>query len=294
MATYGATSSSMVASKSIFIPENNSRTFLSSVLLVSARLSTTATTLTGLCRIGCGIDSIATSSLVTAPFGNGTAEHVTYLYHVPFTDYFNTNFTSSAHTVKTYFSATNESVTGLTYKLILTYQFDDTNTNTSIKTVRLPINSITGSTLPATNVYLGNYTGSIPAFDSYLPEQSKTYRDIFIEYHGNDAGAGTTAFAMRETIDNGSPSTRMLVSQSLSSTAYYYDLHNLSGSISTATTHSIRVNSTVASRFTGVYGICYVTYEYDYTGSTRILNSCILPIKDSIPYTPVRNIYIPS
>jgi hypothetical protein len=281
--------------KTIYIPETSSRVFTSVVMCMGNRIGLSANTVAAACSMSVQIDNNPTSSFHIIPQAtNLTTEHVAYQLYVPITSYFNTYFTSSVHQVRFHNRPIFETINGRTFKLICTYQCEDENITTAIKTVRLPINSVTSSTLGTSEVYLGNYTASIPAFDSYLPEVSKSYRDIFVEYHANDAGSGTTNFQLRTRIDNATSASRFVVSQSFQSAAYYYDLQTLSGSIDTSTTHSIRVASTVASRFTGLCGILYCTYEYNYTGSTNVLNSLILPVENADSFTVVRISGMPS
>lgn len=245
------------------------------------------------------IDNQPTASWTSPSLRSQTIEQISYTQFVSSSDYFNSYFTSSEHNLKFLISSPTTNTIGAAFKLICGYQYDDTAQTRAVKTVRLPINSITASVLGTSQVYLGNYTASIPALDSFLPENNKTYRDIFVEYHANDASAATTNFQLRSKIDTAASASRFTVSQSLQSAAYYYEIESLSGSIDTATTHSIRLASSLANRFSNIGGILYVTYEYDYT-SSRILNSNIYSMGDANLYAPQsseaffrKRIYIP-
>lgn len=271
--------------KRIDIPELSSRTFTDVVLQFHGRNSglESSTAHAGY-TMSIQIDSQPTESFTCPDIISNTPEQVSWFYFATASAYFNTYFTASAHNVRFGLYSSNTRTIAQSFKLLCNYQFDDATTTTSIKTVRLPINSVTSSLLGTTRQYLGNYTASIPALDIYLPESSKTYRDIFVEYHANDAAAAATNFQLRTQIDTATSASRYTVSQSLQSAAYYYDIETLSGSISTATTHSIQVASNLANRFTGLGGILYVTYEYDYTGSNTILNSNIYTFGNASNY----------
>ena len=272
------------ATKRIFIPEVSSRTFQNVILQYHARndgldITTAASAYT----VSIQIDNNPSQSFTTQTLSNSNPEQISFSYYFSASAYFQTYFTSSTHNVTCFAkNISGPNSIGQTFKLISTYAFNDTNTVSSIKTVRLPINSITASALTTTEVYLGNYTASIPALDTYLPEISKSYKDIFIEYHSNDAATATTNFNLKTRIDTNASASRFTVSQSLQSSPYYYDIQTLSGSINTATTHSIRVASSLTSRFTGLCGILTATYEYDYTGSTTILNSNIYSLGEPL------------
>lgn len=269
--------------KTIYIPENINRTFDDAMLQVHTRNDGQG----GASQFGfissIQIDSNPTESISYGTIVNNTPEQISGTFLQSVRSYFNTYFTSSRHNVKWYFrssgapDSTNQ--IGTTAKILLTYSFEDADVTTSIKTIRLPINTISAATLTTSEVYLGNHTGSIPSLDAYLPEVSKSYKDIFIEYHANDASTATTNFNLKTRIDTAPSQSRFVVSQSLQSAAYYYDIEVLSGSIATNTTHSIRISSTLTNRFTGICGILYATYEYDYTGSSQIMCSNIYGTK---------------
>lgn len=270
--------------KRIFIPEVSSRTFQDVILQYHARNDgRDVTTLMGAYTVSIQIDNNPSQSFTTQTLSNSNVEQISFSYYFSASAYFQTYFTSSTHNVTCFAkNITGPNSIGQTFKLISTYAFDDANTVSSIKTVRLPIGSITASALTTKEVYLGNYTASIPALDTYLPEISKSYKDIFIEYHSNDASTATTNFNLKTRIDTNASASRFTVSQSLQTAAYYYDIQSLTGSIDTATTHSIRVASNLTNRFTGICGILTATYEYDYTGSTTILNSNIYSLGEPL------------
>lgn len=275
----------------VHIPELASRTFTDVIMQFHGRNSGLEIVNTiGLYTMSIQIDSQPTESYYVQSMFNQTIEQISYTYFASASAYFNTYFTASAHNVKFYINSSNTRTIGHAFKLLCGYSFDDATVTNSIKTVRLPINSITASVLGTAKAYIGNYTASIPALDSYLPESSKTYRNIFIEYHSNDASTSTANFNLITQIDNNpSSGSRFTISQSLQSGPYYYEIQKLSGSIDTSQTHSIAMQSSVANRLCNIGGILHVTYEYDYTGSTSILNSNVYSMADANFYVSQRN-----
>ena len=291
-------------SMTINIPETASRNFSNVGCYLHYRNSGLETTnAPGECSMSLQIDNNPSQSFyVTGLTVGPTLEQFSDTIIFDASNYFNTYFTSSVHavTLGTNFRVLNS--IGTSRKIIFTYDFEDDNVVTSIKTVRIPIPSVTGSGLTS-KVYLGNITGSIPALDTFLPEISKSYKDIFIEYHSNDASAAATNFNLKTIINNGAVNNRFTVSQSLQSAAYYYDIQKLSGSIDTSVTNSLQVSSSLSGRYSLLCGILYCTYQYDYTGSTRILNSNMYTVGNSNAYAHIsvinqwqvyqKKIYIP-
>lgn len=269
--------------KRLYFPETASRQFSSVAMMYHGRnAGNEAVTIQNLVTMSIQIDTSPSQSyIINDGFRNQTLEQISYFTFFDVTDYFNTYYTSSNHLVRIGFRDNGTNIICKSFKILATYQFDDSQTNTSVKTVRLPITSISTTALITTPMYLGNHTGSIPALDTYLPELEKTYRDIFIEYHSNDANTSTSNYQLFSRIDLNPSSSRFTASGSLQSAPQFYDIETLSGSIDTSTTHSIRLSSTVANRFTSPGAIFYCTYEYDYTGSSTVLNSVVTTMFDA-------------
>jgi hypothetical protein len=104
------------------------------------RIGLSANTVAAACSMSVQIDNNPTSSFHIIPQAtNLTTEHVAYQLYVPITSYFNTYFTSSVHQVRFHNRPIFETINGRTFKLICTYQCEDENITTAIKTVRLPM-----------------------------------------------------------------------------------------------------------------------------------------------------------
>jgi hypothetical protein len=157
-----------------------------------------------------------------------------------------------------------------TARLQITYEYDDTTT-TQIKTVRFPL--ITpyanlGTTKP------GTANDTIPALNTWLPEASKTIRQITLVVEGNEEYASTVDRALVWEIDTLGTYTTGIHEGALNSSCYYR--HNQIMSFSTSATHSFYIWCATAS-FAHPIAYLNITYEYNESTSTSILNSLLLP-----------------
>ncbi len=219
------------------------------------------------------------------------------------TAYFATNFGSgSSQTMQASFTASSSSATNvnnITAKVIITYEYDDSNV-TQVKTVRVPIQSHHTS-LTTSHVEVGTAGGTtnapanqIPALDTFLPESSKTIRRAWIEVFAQDGGNATTDFNAFYQIDNATEDTRATLEQALITSVFYKDIFIYNtGTYSTSTAHAFKARSSLASMFNTLGAVLYVTYEFNASSSTTILNSLLLPLneKQTGPYNSQTALY---
>jgi hypothetical protein len=206
------------------------------------------------------------------------------------TQIFRTQFTGSIHNVQVSARMTRNT-TNVTAKMYLTYEYEDTGSATLVKTVRLPLQTITGSlTTSSQEIRSGVYSTQIPALDTLLPETSKTYKDIWIETYYTD----NLLTAMRNT----QPSMVMQIgtgtthstgysesTASVSCNSMYIWEQGTTPEWSTANSHSFNAyyikNSTASLSSSVLYHhpayILNVTYTY-LTSSQRVMNSIVLPL----------------
>lgn len=279
--------------KNITIPETSSRIFRSVQLQVGFRDSASAASITAW-QIEGHLNGAPTSSggTVTNTLTN-TGDHQAYIFTRDLTGYFSSSFTGSTHQFLVSGSITGLATIGHSAKLTISYEYNDNNIVSgpvsASKTVRIPLES-SGSTLSTLPLVQSLGTGSfpnVPLLDTYLPENGKIYDDIFFEIQGNDAGNAVTTFQLQTVIDSGSANTRHTCSQALNSAVYYYDIQNVSGSLTTSQSHFFKANSTVAARFTGLGAILHVTYRYSVPSSSQVMNSLVLNgIKDEGGHIP--------
>jgi hypothetical protein len=268
------------AAITLYIPETTSRTFRSVVVRVGYRdTNTTATTLTNpLIGVKLGAAAFSDSTLGNPAGNSGENQH--YIFEREVTSYFTTNFGAAAsQTFQVGTQQTGPSVTNITIKVIITYEFDDAAQDTRVKTVRIPIESTTGA-LTATLANVG--TTQVPALDTFLPEASKVYRSIWLEAIYNEYTAGTANDAALGISIGGAAEQLTAVHESaLASSCSGWVCFNQGAapSWSTASAHNLQARSTTittASTFNHVAFVLHVTYEYSHTSSTRILNSLLL------------------
>lgn len=268
------------AAITLFIPETVSRTFRSVVVRVGYRdTNTTATTLTApLIGVKLGAAAFSDVTLGNPTANSGESQH--YIFEREVTSYFVTNFgAGGSQTFQVGTQHTGPSVTNITIKVIITYEFDDAAQDTRVKTVRIPIESTVGA-LTATLANVG--TTQVPALDTFLPEASKVYRGIWLEAVYNEYTAGTANDAALGVSIGGAAEQLTAVHESaLASSCSGWVCFNQGAapSWSTASAHNLQARSnniTTASTFNHVAFVLHVTYEYSHTSSTRIMNSLVI------------------
>lgn len=272
------------ADVTIYIPETTSRTFKSVTLEVAFHDSYTAaanSTAWGV-QVSCnaGTNYTAVAQTVTA---SNSGEQMSLHLLADVTDEFRNRFgTGATGTCRWGFYLTG--TTGwnnASAKLIITYEYDDTAHSTRVKTVRIPIESILDrATYTGTSIG----TNQIPALDTFLPEASKVYRQVFFEFWANTTPSGTNDGYPELKLDSGAWTNFGWIEGGLQSPMLIRLLWDLTG-LTTNATHNITVGfSANDSRFSGAGGWVTVTYEYDHASSTRIMNSILLGLNEESMY----------
>jgi hypothetical protein len=139
---------------------------------------------------------------------------------------------------------------------------------------------------PVSNITTAAVTyDTFPALDTYLPEASKVYRNMYIVVQGNEhRNAATTDHTM--TIRLGASNvTTGNYEGALASDRWYRYVWNLTAAGFTATnaTQNFQLSTTVA-RCNHPQCYAVITYEYNETTSTSIMNSVMLPLDVDAPY----------
>ena len=260
----------------LYIPENQSRTFRSVFVEISVMDDVTSASSLTANLIGCKLGAAAfsdDSDTYTLP---NNVENNAYKFISDFTSYFNTNFgAGTSQTCQVGVTLTGPSSVNLNAKIYLTYEYDDASQQTRVKTVRIPLESGLGA-LTTSLAELG--TNQIPNLDSFLPESSKTYRNIWFELRGNTQSNGTTDSYLAFALDAESEVQSGRIEQALNS-ARYFELFWVRNDMATNATHAfmLRTTSLTGSEFRHLSVVLCVTYEYDHTSSTSILNSLVIP-----------------
>jgi hypothetical protein len=263
----------------LYIPETTSRTFRSVIVEVTCRdTATSATSLTApLVGVKLGAAAFGDTTLGDPP-GN-TGESGQYIFLRDATAYFVTNFGSGAsQTCQVGVQFTGPATINHSAKLYITYEYDD-SAGTQVKTVRIPLESGTDA-LTTTLTEIG--TNQIPALDTFLPEASKTYRNIWFELTYNEFTLGPTNDAqLGMQVDSGSENLSGAHESGLGSSCagkYLWD-QGASPAWATNAVHAFKLRSsniTAASTFNHVGILLCVTYEYSPADSTTIINSLVL------------------
>lgn len=269
-----------LAAITLFIPEATSRTFKSVIVEVNVRGDETVAASLTSWLIGIKLGAVAFNDVTTTVTLTNTGDHQSHVFTRDVTDYFNTNFGSGAsQTCQVGMSFGALATANHTVKLIITYEYDDAAQSTRVKTVRIPIESPTAQ-LTATLANIGS--SQVPALDTFLPEASKVYRRIWFEFYFNDGGNATTDIQLGVRID-AEAETNIYRSEQALNTGVFGKAHWVKEDFTKNATHNIAARSNAtASRFTGLSVVLYVTYEYDHSSSTSIMNSLLLAAADEI------------
>jgi len=278
------------------IPETSSRTFLSVFMEVYCSENNAATSSRGSMTartLGVGIDAVADDdATVTDTVGVG-ADQVAFVFKRDITSYFTTNYTGTSHTVGLRFSFTQSGANALTVnnvsmRLVVTYSYDDTSESTRIKTVRIPLQSKLGAcgtseeTIYSDGTNNGSGGGSstqIPDLSTFLPEASKTYKDIFFDIEWNDGYSGTTdqVVSLRTASDTTyNPGTY----EKANNTNVHHHLFWKRTDLATNAAQAFKFWATSAAHHHPVV-ILTVTYTYDHSSSNDQIASVMIPLRSA-------------
>lgn len=200
---------------------------------------------------------------------------------------FISNFTSASHVVDASFAITAISSNNTSCKLVITYQWDDTD-QTRIKTVRIPLESSTGALSATLQNIQGGGTGNewqnVPALNTFLPEASKAYKDIFFETWVNE----TTTAATTPNPSLGYALDAEAVSwdgahEDVGVTARLYRRIWQRKDMNTATSHAFKASTANAQMpFRMLGALLNVTYTYYEPDTSIVMSSIVLAGADEI------------
>lgn len=269
----------------VYIPEQTERVFTSVVAYVHMIDSVTAAASPTSEAVGLGIGAVAYSTTTVTDTITNSGEAMSFTFLFDYTSYFNTNFLGSSATVHLTNTLATSASDNASAKLIITYKYDDAAT-TQIKTVRIPIQSSTFTmTTSLITVGGGNFPNNVPLLDDYLPEASKTYRDIFFEYHTNErpATAGVDP-QLSLALDAEAASSDGTHESALASARYYYGIWKRTD-MATSSAHTLKAATTNTNMSFDNFGaLLVVTYEYDATSANGVFNSVMLPAGSDAGY----------
>ena len=267
------------AAITLYLPETTSRTFRSVYVEVTAvQNNTTATNLTST-LVGIKLGATAfTDTTVTQTFTNTGEINNFGPIQTDVTSYFTSNFgAAGSQTCQVGVQFGGAATINITAKIIITYEYSDADT-TRVKTVRIPIESQTGA-LTTTSTQLG--TSQIPALtggSGLLPEASVTIRQIWFECEMNDGSGGTTDWQHELKLDSGGSADTDGLHEAFDSASKFYRRIWEPTISDTTVTHGIYVRTTNATSGPCPHQaiVMHVTYEYDASTTTTVLNSVVL------------------
>lgn len=271
----------------IYIPETNSRRFKSCIIEIffhdnatvsNSNLGNKTVTLT----LGSNSLTYIDSSTDTT-----TGENYSFLFSYDFTKHFNDFFDNGSSqtieiSIKEDFSSSSANVINASARLIITYEYETTNTNTQIKTVRIPLDSTPNSRL---NSFSEANIGTIPIISGWLPESNKVIRDYFITVEGNTINTGSIqSWALGYSISDQNPISGGNGKSPLNSALFTRHIFSLTGDKlpNTGAAYDIHLfitgidgNSGHQFRYLPLVNTLTITYEYDEPNSNKILNSLL-------------------
>lgn len=206
-----------------------------------------------------------------------------------FTSYFTTNWSGTSMTcdIQTLFDQSTGTTLGMlnvTAMVYVTYQYDD-SAATQIKTVRIPLESLAGALTTTANSNLGsNQIPQLTGAGGLLPEAGVTIRDYFFVIEGNESNNNTTTdFTISVNIDSGTATPFGTQEAGLGSDRFCRWIHKMTTPPSTTSAHNFQIWSSVANKCNHVTVTLYVTYQFTLSGTSRVLNSILLPIEIGSP-----------
>lgn len=276
--TLGTATRLDTASKTLTISETAERVFESVRLVMTFRSEWVATNGVIGVRMGIKLGSGPTVDYDRAPASQNTANrNVSDCWDVDVTEYFRANFgTGTTQTCVASIavaSTTAANINNICFKLIVTYAFDPSGSATRTKCIRVPIQSHTAVMTTAfqevgTDGVNPAATGQIPAWDTFLPELSKTYVQYYLDLHGNDGmQAIATNFTPALNIDGGATVTRAPVDATISTLQTWHDQYDMTAlGLSTSATHTLNMigDATTTGRLQMPGGFAIMIYTYDH------------------------------
>jgi hypothetical protein len=264
------------------IPETTNRKFVSAYAQISCldAVTTAASPTSFSFGLRIGGTGAYTNRTITATYGNSGENH-DYHFIMDVSNVFITGFTGTSHQVDASFALAVSSYNNASAKLVLSYEYNDTDV-TRIKTVRIPIDSSTQALDTTLRNIAGRVDFQIPALDSFLPEASKAYKDIFFESYVNEGTTAATVanptlgFALdAEASSEDFPHEDVLVSARL------YRRIWKRMDMNPAVEHEFKAKTTTTNMpFRHMGSILNVTYTYDDPSTSRVLNSLLIAAAD--------------
>jgi hypothetical protein len=202
---------------------------------------------------------------------------------IDFTSYFTTNFGAGATQtcVVTCTWPAAISTKNHTAKIVITYAAATTNT-TQTKTVRIPLEGARG-VLPTSlaSGSLGSGGNEIPNLSTFLPENSVTIKEVFFDCSATIQRPSAVNPVVSMALD--AEGATNLIANNIGSMGSTGDLGRTRFiwqrlDMVTTTTHDFKCATSVTGTASLFYAVLTVTYTYNDSATTTVLNSLILPL----------------
>jgi hypothetical protein len=272
LATIADASATALSQITLYLPEN-SKSFKSVMCeTVVADQQTTSTSITQR-QMSLTLQGASASVVNNTSSYTHSGENIIHVFSQDFTTYFNSNWAGTSMTLDGAITI-NTFTTGsanASVRMVITYQYDDTST-THVKTVRIPLNApriALATTKPAV-------IDTIPALDTYCPEAGKTFRQTAIVIQGNQESATTIDSSISFEIDSSGVITSTAYEKGLNTSSFYRFSDVVS--FTTNATHDFFIWASVTD-FDHPQVYLVVTYEFDPSSTTTVLNSLQLPME---------------
>jgi len=207
-----------------------------------------------------------------------SGENISFMMTGDFTAHFTTNWTGGSMTAGCQVLATQAATgfTNVTARLVITYEYDETSV-TQMKTVRIPLNSTQAALALAKPASMD----TIPLLNTFLPEASAVIRDCVIVIEGNQHSAAVaTDITLSMEIDTLGVNTSAIYERALATNSYFR--YAWRPTFSYAATHTFHLWANVAACNCPVVTMV-ITYDFNATTTTRVLNSIMLPMDWAAP-----------
>jgi len=267
----------------VYLPESGSKTIRAAWLEVSMDdiISATGGSISTK-TVNLQLNTVGYSSTTNSNTLGNSGENMSTFITRDFSAYFATNWSGTSMTCDVQLQTNH--TTGTTFGMVnvcavlhITYEYDDTST-TQLKTVYIPLNAPV-TFLPTTKTS----HDTVPALDTYLPEASKTYRNIHIITQANTAASSTTDFSNTYELTSLGTNVTSLYEQALNSDRWVRYVWDITSYITTNTTHTFNVHSSLTGTMDTMQAWMVVTYEFNASTTTSVMNSLLLPMEIDSP-----------
>lgn len=267
----------------VYLPESGTKTIRKAWVEVSMDDIVTATggsltTKTVNLRLGAaGYTSTTNANTLT-----NTGENLSYFTTRDFTSHFTTNWTGTSMTCDVQLqinqsTGTTLGMVNVCCTLYVTYEYDDTST-TQLKTVWIPLNAPV-TTLPTSKTS----HDTIPALDTYLPEASKTFRDIHIVTQANANQSAATDHTVTYELSSLGTHVSGNYESALATDRWTRYVWSITSYITTGSTHTFNVWSSLTARHHSMQAWLVATYEFNASTTSSVMNSLMLPMEVDSP-----------